>query len=62
MPLVVMAHEIAKALLESAQTARERLEAIKSAMRLGMPLSQIEQYLDWLDARRMNQDSEQRQG
>ena len=44
-----MAHEIAKLLLEHAETFLERTEAIKSAVSLGMPLSEIEDYLDWLD-------------
>ena len=45
-----MAHEIAKLLLEHAGTFLERTEAVKSAMALGMPLSEIEEYLDWIDA------------
>ncbi len=44
-----MAHEIAKLLLEHAETFLERTEAIKSALSLGMPLNEIEEYLDWLD-------------
>ncbi len=44
-----MAHEIAKLLLEHAETFLERTEAIKSAISLGMPLNEIERYLDWLD-------------
>jgi hypothetical protein len=44
-----MAHEIAKLLLEHAGTFLERAEAIKSAVALGMPLGEIEEYLDWLD-------------
>ena len=45
-----MSHEIAKLLLEHAETFLERTEAIKSALALGMPLEEIEDYLDWLDA------------
>ena len=45
-----MAHEIAKLLLEKAGTFLERKEAIESAMKLGMPLNEIEEYLDWLDS------------
>jgi DNA-binding transcriptional MerR regulator len=45
-----MSHEIAKLLLEHAETFLERKEAIKSAMALGMPLNEIQEYLDWLDA------------
>jgi DNA-binding transcriptional MerR regulator len=45
-----MSHEIAKLLLEHAETFLERTEAIKSALSLGMPLAEIEEYLDWLDS------------
>jgi DNA-binding transcriptional MerR regulator len=45
-----MSHEIAKLLLEHAETFLERTEAIKSALSLGMPLREVEQYLDWLDS------------
>ena len=47
-----MAHEIAKLMLEHAGTFLERAEAIRTALSLGMPLDQIEDYLDWLDATR----------
>jgi hypothetical protein len=50
-----MSHEIAKLLLEHAESFLERTEAIKTAMSLGMPLAQIEEYLDWLDAMRGRQ-------
>ncbi len=45
-----MAHEIAKLLLEQAGNFLERTETVRTALSLGMPLSAIEQYLDWLDA------------
>ena len=45
-----MSHEIAKLLLEHAETFLERSEAIKAALSLGMPLNEIQDYLDWLDA------------
>lgn len=45
-----MSHEIAKLLLEHAATFLEKTEAIKAAMGLGMPLNEIEAYLDWLDS------------
>ena len=45
-----MAHEIAKLLLEHAHTFIDRTEAIRTAMRLGMPLNEIQEYLDWLDS------------
>jgi hypothetical protein len=47
-----MSHEIAKLLLEHAETFLERKEAVKSALALGMPLAEIEAYLDWLDSLR----------
>ncbi len=47
-----MAHEIAKLMLEHAGTFLERAEAIRTALSLGMPLQEIEDYLDWLDAAR----------
>lgn len=45
-----MSHEIAKLLLEHAETFLERKEAIRAAMSLGMPLNEIQDYLDWLDS------------
>ena len=45
-----MAHEIAKLMLEHAGTFLERTEAIRVAISTGMPLSDIESYLDWLDS------------
>jgi len=50
-----MAHEIAKLLLEHAGTFVERTEAVEVAMRLGMTLDQIEEYLDWIDQVKPNQ-------
>ncbi|MCX7424627.1 MAG: hypothetical protein NTW96_03210 [Planctomycetia bacterium] len=47
-----MAHKIAKLLLEQAGTSIERTQAIAAAVSLGMPLNEIEEYLDWLDATR----------
>jgi DNA-binding transcriptional MerR regulator len=47
-----MAHEIAKLMLEHAGTFLQRAEAIRTALSLGMPLHEIEEYLDWLDATR----------
>src|SRR4030095_11417092 len=47
---LAMAHEIAKLLLEKAGTFLERTEAIKAALQLGMPLDEIQEYLDWLDS------------
>lgn len=45
-----MSHQIAKLLLEKADTFLERGEAIKVALDLGMQLHEIEEYLDWLEA------------
>ncbi len=53
-----MAHEIAKLLLEHAGTALERDAAIRSAIYLGMPLHEIEEYLDWLDSVRPQPDED----
>jgi DNA-binding transcriptional MerR regulator len=50
-----MAHEIAKLLLEHAETVLDRQKAIKTALGLGMPLHEIESYLDWLDFVRAHQ-------
>ena len=47
-----MSHEIAKLLLEHAETFLERTEAVQAAVSLGMPLDEIQDYLDWLDATR----------
>ena len=57
----VMAHEIAKLMLEHADTFLDRAEAVKTAVSLGMPLGEIEEYLDWLDmAKPQRTDSSQR--
>ena len=45
-----MAYEIVKFMLERARTFRQRLKAIRIAILLGMPLRDIEEFLDWLDA------------
>lgn len=45
-----MAHRIAKLILEKAESFADRKSAIKTALGLGMPLHEIEEYLDWLDA------------
>jgi hypothetical protein len=45
-----MAYEIAKLLLEKAGTFLERTDAVRTALSLGMPLREIEDYLDWLDS------------
>jgi hypothetical protein len=53
-----MGHEKAKDLLLRAHTFSERTEAVKAALALGMPLREIEQYLDWLDhAKRQRDDA-----
>lgn len=43
-----MAHEIAKLVLEQVDTFIDRREAVQTALNLGMPLNEIEEYLDWL--------------
>ena len=54
-----MTHEIAKLLLEHADTFLERTEAIRAALDLGMPLNDIEEYLDWLDLMRKSLEEEE---
>ena len=49
---VGMAHEAAKLLLQQAESNEQRTEAVRAALALGMPLSEIEAYLDWLDSAR----------
>ena len=53
---VEMTHEIAKLMLEHADTFLKRTEAVRTALSLGMPLSEIEEYLDWLDMMRSEKD------
>lgn len=52
-----MSHKIAKLMLEQAGTFLERAEAVKTALSLGMPLWEIEEYLDWLDLTRPATDT-----
>ena len=47
-------YEIAKLILEHADSIGERRDAIRSALFLGMPLNEIEAYLDWLEIVRGN--------
>jgi DNA-binding transcriptional MerR regulator len=54
-----MPHKIAKLLLEHADTFLDRTEAVKTALRLGMPLDEIQEYLDWLDAVRPPQANDE---
>jgi len=42
-------YEIAKLILERAATLWEREEAVRQALYQGMPLNEIEEYLDWLE-------------
>ena len=51
-----MTHEVAKLILEHSGTFLERTEAIQAALDLGMPLHEIEAYLDWLDSVRGEED------
>ena len=56
-----MAHEIAKLMLEHADTFLKRSEAVRTALNLGMSLHDIEEYLDWLEMMRSERD-EKKQG
>lgn len=44
-----MTHQIAKLMLEWGDRRPKRTEVVKAALSLGMQLSEIEQYFDWLD-------------
>ncbi len=44
-----MAHKIAKLMLEGASTFLDRTKAVETAFSMGMPLAEIEEYLDWID-------------
>jgi len=44
-----MSHKLAKLLLEQAETFLERRDAVKEAIKLGMPIEEVEEYLDWLE-------------
>jgi hypothetical protein len=46
----VMSHKLAKLLLSQAISTTEVEEAIKQAIELGMPMHEIQEYLDWVDA------------
>ncbi len=54
-----VSHEIAKLLLEHAGTFLARQEATESAVYMGMPLREIEQYLDWLDTAGTKRDGDE---
>jgi hypothetical protein len=47
-----MDRDALKVMLQSATTLAERTEAVDVAVRLGMSLREIEEYLDWLDLNR----------
>ena len=51
-----MTHKIAKLMLENAGTFLERTEAVETAISLGMPIHEIEEYLDWLELTRPSRD------
>ena len=51
-----MAHKIAKIVLEQANSFLDRTKAVKTALSLGMPLHEIEGYLDWLEASGLQRD------
>ena len=44
-----MAHEVARVLLEQADTFVKREQAVRTALEQEMPLGEIEEYLDWLE-------------
>ena len=60
--LALMDHKIAKLLLEQADSFLDRTEAVKTALSLGMPLNEIEAYLDWLDASGLKREKKSDEG
>jgi DNA-binding transcriptional MerR regulator len=44
----------AKLLLSQAETQSDRRNAVAKALATGMPLHEIEEFLDWVDATRAN--------
>jgi len=54
-----MDRDDAKLLLQHAATPQQRIEAIQSAQDLGMPLCEIEEYLDWLDCLTLDPEKEE---
>ncbi len=56
---VNMTHELVKRMLQQAQTFEERAKAIKTALDQGMPLYEIEEFLDWLDMNRSQPEGDQ---
>jgi DNA-binding transcriptional MerR regulator len=57
-----MEHDDARLLLQHAATLQQRIVAIQSAQDLGMPLSEIEEYLDWLDCLTLDPEKEEEAG
>ena len=57
-----MDRDDAKLLLQHAATPQQRIEAIQSAQDLGMPLSEIEEYLDWLECLTSDPEGEEEAG
>ncbi|MBN1911922.1 MAG: hypothetical protein JW818_19530 [Pirellulales bacterium] len=53
-----MAYELAKLMLEHSETFLERTEAVQTALYLGMPLQEIEDYLDWVEMVRAKPDKQ----
>ena len=44
-----MAHEIEKLLLEHSESFHDREAAVATALKLGLPLNEVEAYFDWLN-------------
>ena len=56
-----MAYEKAKQRIVEAQTDGQRAEAVRQAIREGMPIAEIEDFLDFLESRRGPSPREQDQ-
>jgi hypothetical protein len=50
-----MSHKVFKLNLQRADTHADRVKAVETALSMGMPLSEIEECLDWLERVRANQ-------
>jgi hypothetical protein len=53
-----MVQKDAKLILQRADTFADRVKAIETAVSMGMPLSEIEECLDWLERVKANQPSQ----
>ena len=53
-----MVQKDAKLILQRADTFVDRVKAVETAVSMGVPLSEIEECLDWLEGVKANQPSQ----